>query len=386
MLSHIRHLAKLSVSKPQYTANLLLKKLRLQRRYSWVRSNPERDGMVPPPVYYKFMLTQDCNLKCKMCMLWGENGIYRQRPARRRNYLNWRLLCKVINQIDETGPGFIFSGGEPLLYPHFADLLSLVKEKKCFSTVCTNGLLLDKFAENISNNPYASFLVSLDGPKQQHDLLRGEGIHDRVVANIRMLKSMKKPPHVGVEFTVMPENVQSMLEFCREAAELDVDWAVFNPCWFLTQKQAIEYKNFVMRNFGVSPSSQRGYPRSYHMDTAEYVRQMEAIMSKKWPMQVSAYFYSRQQISDYVCSGQVTSSSRFCYKQWVRMDITHEGKVTPCALYPDLSFGALDKLSVLEAWNSPEYARFRAMARNNLHPLCSKCDAIYLYNPNKKFI
>ena len=105
--------------------------------------------------------------------------------------------------------------------------------------MCTNGLLINHFLDVFSDNPYLTCLIALDGLEQQNDLLRGPGVYTRVTQNIERLKALKRPPYIGVEFTVRPENVGVMHAFCRDMVRLGVDWIVISPCLFISQEQVV---------------------------------------------------------------------------------------------------------------------------------------------------
>ena len=99
-------------------------------------------------------------------------------------------------------------------------MANLFKKHRCFATICTNGLLIDRYQEIIRNNPYLVFLISLDGLAKENDAIRGTGVFQKVIGNIKLLKKMKKPPYLGVQFTIMPENVAGLFDFCREIVAL----------------------------------------------------------------------------------------------------------------------------------------------------------------------
>jgi radical SAM protein with 4Fe4S-binding SPASM domain len=80
------------------------------------------------------------------------------------------------------------------------------------------------------------------------------------------------------------------------------------------------------------------------------------------------------------------STTSFVIKEWVRMDILPNGDVTPCIQYPELTFGNLRNLPVMDAWNSPEFERFRASLRRRLLHVCSKCYALYLYDAKRSHL
>lgn len=379
-------IARLAWHHPQYIEHLLIKKLRLFSRYKWVTEHEGEDGRVPPPLAYKLVLTYKCNLRCTMCYQWGDEGWCKQEPAQEmREELSIEVLQKLFSQASRRQrPSFILIGGEPMLYSHFRELALSLKKHKCFAITCTNGTLLHKFTAESSDNPYLTYLVSLDGLKQENDALRGKGIYDRVTKNIKLIKSLKKPPYVGIQFTIMPENVGVMYEFCREMVKLGVDWIVLNLCWFISEEQAREYEQFMLRNYNNHPTSHLGYLFPYELDKEEFVRQYRRIKSQRWPIQISCYLKEPEDIYTFVDKPAMPLGNTFCYKQWLRMDVGPDGAVSPCILYPDLTVGNLGAQDVLDVWNSPEYARFRELRRQELLPICAKCDALYLYEPGRK--
>ncbi len=381
------HLLNLYFRYPLYIHHLIYKKIIFRQRFNWIKKNGNKDEEVPLPLVYKLILNWRCNLKCKMCMLWGDNGWRRDYHEQNNAIeLDWGIIEKLCSGIGQSYPSFILSGGEPLLYSRFHELAVRLRDKKCFTTVCTNGTLLDKFVKAIENNPYLIFLISLDGLEQENDMLRGKGVYKKVVDNIRLLKSLRRVPYLGVQFTIRPENVNVMYQFCGEMVKLGIDWILFNPCWFVSRTEAEKYQELLSENFNVMPKSQIGYLFEYNLDTVNFVKEYERIEQKKWPIQISCYLKSKKDILSYVNSSQGHLSGAVCWKQWVRMDILPDGKVTPCVQFPDLLFGDLHKDSVADIWNSAGYAKFRTLMRKQCLSVCGKCNNIYLYDTRRKYL
>ena len=224
---------------PLYMQHLIVSKLTALTRYRWAERNSHKDAQVPAPLGFPRVLTYKCNLRCIMCYEWGEVGWCHDqpKPAMARE-LDWAVIERLFVEVGRFRPYFILIGGEPLLYSRFAELAALLRRTKCFAIVCTNGLLLHRFEDVLTDNPYLTFLVSLDGPEEQNDLLRGRGVYRKVTRNIERLKSLKQPPYIGIEFTIRPENVGTMHEFCRDMVARHVDWILLNPCWFVSERQA----------------------------------------------------------------------------------------------------------------------------------------------------
>src|SRR3954453_4527728 len=366
---------------PRYVEHLLLTKWRSQVRYRWAERNVDADDQVSPPLGYKIVLTYKCNLRCTMCYQWGEVGWCHEEPrASTSKELEWHIVEKLFSEVSSSHPYFIFIGGEPTLYSRYPDLADLVRRHRCFSITCTNGMSLDRLSAIADGNPYLTFLVSLDGLEKENDQLRGHGVYSRVTSNLRRMRSLKQPPYVGVEFTVRPENVAVMYEFCCEMAALGVDWVIFNPCWFISEKQARAYEEFLSSHFNVEPKTHLGYVMPYPLDKDMFIAQMNKINTTQWPMQVSSLLERAEDIHTYIDEPEKPPGNAFCYRQWTRMDITPEGQISPCVLSPDLILADARTDSVLNIWNSDAFSHFRQVRRNEILPICAKCNGIYLHD------
>jgi len=378
------NLIKLFYRYPLYLRYLIGRKMRFYKRYKLAHRGAAADDAVPMPLMFKLYLTLACDLRCKMCMFWGEGGVYAKgAPPPDHQELEWETLEGLFRQAGYYHPSFILSGGEPLMYSHFDRLASLLHKTRCFAYVCTNGMMLEKKLPRIQGNPYLVFYVSLDGTEQINDALRGKGVHEKVIRNIKKLKSLPHPPYVGVQFTLQPENVGVLYETCKEVVALGVDWVLINLRWYLSQEQADEYAAALKEEFKVTPRSQEGFIASYPLDTGEFIRQCEKIRQEKWPIQISSYLKEPQDIVTYMERPRENPYNNFCYKQWIRMDVLPSGDVTPCIQYPDLVFGNLKENGLMQIWNSPAYADFRKTVRKKLFSVCGRCYCLYLYDKGR---
>jgi radical SAM protein with 4Fe4S-binding SPASM domain len=386
-LPSLRGALSMAYRHPLYMQHLIVSKFTARARYRWAEQHPDRDDRVPAPLGYKLVLTYKCNLRCLMCYEWGDVGWCHDQPGPAiAKELDWAVIQRILSGVGSRRPYFILIGGEPLLYSRFRDLCLLLRESQCVAITCTNGLLLDRFEDVTRDNPYLTFLVSLDGPEEQNDALRGRGVYRKVTRNIERLKALRRPPYIGVEFTIRPENVGTMYDFCRDMVARGVDWILLNPCWFVSKEQAREYERFMQQHFGIVPKTHLGYLMPYELDKAVFIRQADRINAERWPIQISCYLQKPEHIHTYVDTPQVPPGNSFCYRQWSRMDVTPDGEVTPCILYPDLIVGNLHRQSVMEIWNSGVFAAFRQLRRREILPVCAKCNALYLHDSKRKYI
>ncbi|HYQ42074.1 MAG TPA: radical SAM protein [Polyangiaceae bacterium] len=372
---------------PRYSAFLLERKLRFWKRYRWIHSDKRLRDPVPPPLVYKLYLTQNCNLRCGMCMLWGKKGIYYLPEAKKApRELDFAVIERIFREVGRQRPSFILSGGEPLLYTRFADLAALLKQHRCFAYFCSNGAFVDKHLAAIRDNPYLIFYLSVDGPKEINDKLRGNGVYDQVVSSIRRLKGLSPKPYLGVQLTLQEENVPYLHRTCKEMIDLGVDWIFINLQWSVTPEQGAAYETVLKEEFDVTPTSHTGFLLPYNVDKQEFIRQCGLIRAEKWPIQVSSYLKQPQDIHDYVDHPEANPYNQFCNKQWLRMDVLSDGQVTPCIQYPDLKFGSLKDNSVMDIWRGEAYERFRGRIDKKALPVCSSCYCLYLYDAGRKVL
>jgi MoaA/NifB/PqqE/SkfB family radical SAM enzyme len=317
-------------------------------------------------------------------MFWGDRGVERSRPASESaRELDWEVVERILREHGDAQPSFILSGGEPLLYSHFAVLADQLKRYRCFAYVCTNGVFIERHLSSIRDNPYLIFYVSIDGPREVNDRLRGEGTFERAVAGIRALKGLKPNPYVGVQITLQSGNVGHLHRTCREMVALGVDWILINLQWFVTPEQASQYEAVLAREYGVRPTSHLGFLAPYRLDRDEFVRQCHQICAERWPIQISSYLRKPEDIHVYLDHPEANPYNDFCFKEWIRMDILPDAKVTPCIQYPDLTFGSLKEGSVMDTWNGAAFARFRTRIRRQPLPVCSRCYCLYLYDAQR---
>ncbi|MDE2028620.1 MAG: radical SAM protein [Candidatus Omnitrophica bacterium] len=382
--------ARLFLKYPAFMRHLAAYKVQSYKRYCWTLKNPDKDGRVPPPLIYKLTLNQACDLRCPMCFLWGEEGVYTSEDKKPVPHeLDWQLAQKVILEAERTGKhhSFILSGGEALLYSRFKDLANLLKERRAFTSIITNGGGIGKHLDVIEDNPYLSFYVSLDGTKEVNEVLRGKGVYEKVTNNIKRLKAFRRPPYVAILFTLQPENVGVLYETCRELVNIGVDRVLINLRWNLSKAQGDAYERQLQEDFGARAWTHKGYiTPSYPVSTREFITQYEKIKKARWAVHISSYLRKPEDLDVYINEGHRNPYNNFCYKQWLRMDVLTDGQVTPCYPYPDLKFDNLADKSIDQIWNGEPYKRFRQYIRKKSLPVCSKCCALYLYDKNRMML
>jgi radical SAM protein with 4Fe4S-binding SPASM domain len=159
----------------------------------------------------KLALTPECNLTCRHCYV----GFSQSRTLKTEEFK------EVISQLARSGCLFLtLTGGEPITYPGFWEIISFARQSKFFIRLFTNGTLIEeKAAVRLARYGVNEVYVSLYGHKPDiHELITGVcGSFDKTVKSIILLK--RQGINVQVKSSIMTLNKEYPLEienFCRK--------------------------------------------------------------------------------------------------------------------------------------------------------------------------
>ena len=150
-------------------------------------------------------ITNACNLKCKHCFMLSGNKL--------ENELTLGDWMKVLTSFKENGGEFVtFSGGEPLMFKNFPQIISHAHDLGLKSTVLSNGLLWsDKLIHELA--PFIDEIqFSLDGiDEETNSMVRGSGHFEKVVDTIVKFANAGVKTSVATTFTYdnLNENTQT---------------------------------------------------------------------------------------------------------------------------------------------------------------------------------
>ncbi|MCL1946677.1 MAG: radical SAM protein [Chitinivibrionia bacterium] len=148
------------------------------------------------PLLLHYYVTNKCNAKCQFCDIWKEQD----------------ADCAKIEDVERNlaaakklGAKFVdFTGGEPLLNPDLPKFLEIAKKQKFITSVTTNAILFEKFAEKLSEK-IDLLHFSIDGDNEIHDKIRGVKSYDLVVKSIDI--AIKNKLYPDLLFTYTNDNI-----------------------------------------------------------------------------------------------------------------------------------------------------------------------------------
>ena len=143
----------------------------------------ERERTITP-FSLSFDITSKCNLRCQHCYIYKQENEKWEMNKLSEDTHNHKF--SLIEKIKADNPKIIHStlvGGEPLM-PNVAEPLTrLVTRLFPLNWVVTNGTF--PIPEDYDcKDSLTTFVVSLDGKKEYHDNLRGNGVFIKAMKNI----------------------------------------------------------------------------------------------------------------------------------------------------------------------------------------------------------
>jgi MoaA/NifB/PqqE/SkfB family radical SAM enzyme len=121
------------------------------------------------PGFVQIALTNACNAQCRFCS-------FSQLEPRERVMADPERLLRGLHALAAAGVRYVvFTGGEPLLYPHLKDVLTEARDLGIHNLLCTNGLLLNRdWIATLEQAGVSHLIISIDAASErEHDGHRG---------------------------------------------------------------------------------------------------------------------------------------------------------------------------------------------------------------------
>lgn len=153
-------------------------------------------------------LTENCNSRCLTCDFWR---------SKHNDRIGTKRAVDLLQELISLGVRNIrLAGGEPLLRPDLFDILNTAKIGDFHKVVlATNGLLLDRYSEEINDSIITNITVSLDGIGDNNDVVRGiKGYYDTVMNGLNKIIN-KKVKIISTITNILANDIEDLILFCR---------------------------------------------------------------------------------------------------------------------------------------------------------------------------
>ncbi len=174
--------------------------------------------------YYVF-ITRSCNLRCSYCC-FGDSVFQRDIAGEKALDVDETadFILRHADRMGEEDNKVFFYGGEPSLNVPWIEKFVERTEGRLRYVLQTNGTRLSSIDPDLLRKLH--FLeISIDGVREAHDALRGEGTWARVVANIEAIRPWY-PGELAARMTFTPTNplAESVLFLLEEMHFDHVYW------------------------------------------------------------------------------------------------------------------------------------------------------------------
>lgn len=167
------------------------------------------------PLFVSWNITYRCNLACRYC------GLHRLEGPE----ASTSEVLTLIETLARLGARFVsFSGGEPLIRRDFPSIVAGCRRNGLAVSIQTNGFHLRRLLPDLLG--LSEVRVSLDGPREVQDAIRGVGSHDAALDAIFACRERSIP--VLATAVMTGPSLDRLREFLDQAARLEIG-VLFQP-------------------------------------------------------------------------------------------------------------------------------------------------------------
>ncbi|MDQ7786203.1 MAG: thio(seleno)oxazole modification radical SAM maturase SbtM [Thermodesulfovibrionales bacterium] len=295
-------------------------------------------------------ITQACDLHCRHCYdrssrspMSLEQGI--------RILDDVRMFCRNRHVIKAVS----FTGGNPFLYPHFAELYRAASERGFSIGILGNPTGREKIESLIAIQKPTHFQVSLEGLQAQNDFIRGEGHFDRVMEFLKVLRELNI--FSMVMLTLTKNNMKEVIPLAEILNE---------------HADRFHFNRLSMVGEGASLMLPEKEKYIAFLDSYEKAVQKYPVLGLKDNMlSVLSYKKGLEPFGGCTTFG--------CGAAFNFLAVLSDGEVHACRKFPS-PIGNIFRQSISDIYDSPQAQRYREGCRAcrtcKLHAVCGGCLAV----------
>lgn len=248
---------------------------------------------------------------------------------RERDMTTEEVFSLLSGAYDSGMRGYYLFGGEPIIREDVTEILEFAKRKGFITTMNTNGSLLEKKADLISENLDFAF-ISVDYPDDYHDYIRGrKGSFCEVVGAVKRLLELGKTK-ITLVTTISKLNFDKIEAMASFAKDLGVGLS-YNAVEPTVSSRFDSRTDSVVEDYGLTDKQLR----DFYLKLLQLKRAGYPIME-----------------SEYVLKHYTAGKPFKCHFPKIFVYVSPEGKIFPCTY--DFTFD-LKKRSLEEYFSSRQY-------------------------------
>lgn len=341
-------------------------------------------------------VTERCFLRCRMCGQNGDRGRLRDVPPGRRPVFDARALDRALEEIGHwpLKPFLKLTGGEPLVEREMTvGALERAASLGLVTKLNTNGVLLadDRVARRVAASGLDFLSVSIDGPADVHDAIRGRrGTYKAVlegIANIRgHARGARRRPMILVSAVVSRLNQNRLLDLARGLGGAGIDWLNFEFMNFTTPDLSLAAKDLMHARLGGDGEPWAAFANTglaYDVDTEALAGEIAAVRRERLSFPVSFLGIgdlSARNLAAYYHRVEDPLREDLCAMPYSAAFLVPPARMVFCIDYPFHFYADLEETTLAEGWRGRAAGEFRraleerhGRERANL-PQCRRCN------------
>ena len=342
------------------------------------------------PSFLSFTVTNACNLRCKMCGQWSEEG-YMHEPPRHATPMKLADWRRLVDEAAAHGVSTILiRGGEPFLVPGIIDLVRHISAKGIFTSIDSNGTRLAQVADDLVRIPRVHVTISVDGPEAIHDSVRSvPGCYRQIAGAVQALHEAEKRHGTtiskSITFTISPWSYRGLGVMPDVARSLGIGTLCIVPYYYVPEALGLAYERELRDEFACEAFSWRGFHHETSgIDTVVFARQLADYRAGLGSLDEYPYLpLSLEEYGVWFADPVATVRTDQCYSVESLIDVQPDGSANFCVDFPDYAFGNARDATLERLWNSDAATRFRERRRNKPFSACYRCGAKYIVDPHR---
>lgn len=355
---------------------------RISNRIRKINATLYPNRVFQSPKWLVLGVNNTCNLHCKMCDVgvnYTQSNFFENLMGSKPVHMPLDLFKKIVDQGASYFPkvklGYAFT--EPLIYSHLEESLRYVKRTKLFTSITTNALSLKRWAPVLHDVNLGELNVSLDGPPEVHNHIRGNAhSFSKAIEGIEALSALNSNIPVNIYCVITEWNIGKLTDFLRALSPHNINSVGLMHSNF-TPQNVVDRHNSMFGDTYPATLSNVSDAHNETIDTASLWQEIQEIKKVNWKFPVTFFpeLSSQQKLEEYYRRPEQFVGKR-CMDIFSNIMIKSNGDVIPAhGRCFNLRIGNLYEQNLKQIWNSPVISQFRKTLTNSggLLPACSRC-------------
>ena len=339
------------------------------------------------PTHALLIMTYRCSSRCEMCTIWRRGK--KVNAQEELTLEDWKKCVDMLMLDLEKLENIEFFGGDYLMRKNFSVPLIehiMKRNENIIVDFPTNCNLLDKkTAIALVKARVGRLYVSLDGPNEIHDKIRGKrGTFNNVQNGLKYLVEAKKDlgmktPEIIINCTISSSNVNNFEQIIPIVEKLGVDTVEFE---YVGEFKEENIQNTIVE--GIKPT-----PFYITLGSSNLLSREQALLLKKKMKDIrelaksSKMKIATQHIDALTIDNltQGTIPNKKCYLCRYMVSIDPFGNVMGCFHFNNYLLGNIKNAPFSSIWNNKKHRSFLKFQKKGEIKICKNCISGVHRNP-----